>query len=89
MVILYACNSLTNFQYEVHAMTGNGSYVNLVKLACTKKVGKSLWVNLFSASFSQFEPLCVAAARHPPAENSSNYATAARRRTKQQQQKQQ
>jgi len=28
----YACNSLTNFQYEVHAMTGNGNQVNLLKL---------------------------------------------------------
>jgi hypothetical protein len=23
----YPCNSLTNFTYEVHAMTGNGNYV--------------------------------------------------------------
>jgi hypothetical protein len=28
----YVFNSLTNFGYEVHAMTGNGSYVNLLKL---------------------------------------------------------
>ena len=28
----YAYNSLTNFQYEVHAMTGNGNQVNLLKL---------------------------------------------------------
>jgi len=28
----YACNSLTNFQYEVHAMTGNRNQVNLLKL---------------------------------------------------------
>ena len=27
-----ACNSLTNFEYEPHAMTGNGNYVNLQKL---------------------------------------------------------
>ena len=27
-----ACNSLTNFEYEPHAMTGNGNYVNLLKL---------------------------------------------------------
>ena len=29
----YACNSLTNFEYEVYAMTGNGNYLNLLKLA--------------------------------------------------------
>ena len=29
----YACNSLTNFEYEGHAMTGNGNHVNLLKLA--------------------------------------------------------
>ena len=32
-----------SFQYEVHAMTGNGSYVNLLKFV------KSRQVNLFSA----------------------------------------
>ena len=29
-------NSLTNFSYEAHATTGNGSYVNLLKLAYYK-----------------------------------------------------
>jgi len=29
----YACNDLTSFEYEAHAMTGNGSYVNLLKVA--------------------------------------------------------
>ena len=28
----YACNSLTDFESEVHAMTGNGNQVNLLKL---------------------------------------------------------
>ena len=28
----YACNSLTSFEYEGHAMTGNGNHVNLLKL---------------------------------------------------------
>ena len=28
-----ACNSLTNFEYEAHSMTGNGNQVNLLKLA--------------------------------------------------------
>ena len=25
------CNSLTNYEYVVHTMTGNGNYVNLLK----------------------------------------------------------
>ena len=29
----HACNDLTNFEYLVHAMNGNGSYVDLKKLA--------------------------------------------------------
>ena len=29
----YACNTLTNFEYEVHAMTGNVDQVNLMELA--------------------------------------------------------
>ena len=28
----FACNNLTHFEYEMHAITGNGSYVNLHKL---------------------------------------------------------
>jgi uncharacterized protein YbbK (DUF523 family) len=28
-----ACNSLTNYKYEGHTMTGNGSYVNLLKVS--------------------------------------------------------
>ena len=28
----YDCSSLTNFEYEVNEMTGNRSYVNLLKL---------------------------------------------------------
>ena len=27
------CNDLTNFEYVVRAMTGNGSYMNFQKLA--------------------------------------------------------
>ena len=27
----YACDSLTNFECKTHAMTGNGSYVKLLK----------------------------------------------------------
>ena len=29
----YACNSLTNFEYGAHAMTGNGSYLNFLNFA--------------------------------------------------------
>ena len=28
------CTSLTNYEYEAHAITGNGYYVNLLKHAC-------------------------------------------------------
>ena len=28
----YAFNSLTNFEYEANAMTGNKNYVNMLKL---------------------------------------------------------
>ena len=28
----YACNSMTNFEYEAHSMTGNGNKVNVLKL---------------------------------------------------------
>jgi len=31
-----AYNSLTNFEYEVNELTGNGNYVNLLKLAGKK-----------------------------------------------------
>lgn len=27
----YACNSLTNLKFKAHAMTGNKSYVNILK----------------------------------------------------------
>ena len=42
----YGCNSLTNFEYKVHEMTGNGSNVNLLTLGREKKIVKSLQVNL-------------------------------------------
>ena len=42
----YVCNSLTNFEYEVYAMTGNGNYLNLLKLAWKKPV-KSLQVLIY------------------------------------------
>ena len=29
----HTCNDLTNFEYEVHARNGNGSYLNFQKLA--------------------------------------------------------
>ena len=36
--ITYVCSSLTNFEYEVKEMTGNGSDLNFLKLA-----GKNSW----------------------------------------------
>ena len=39
-----ACKDLTNFEYEVHPTTGNGSYVNL-QGTCLEKLVKSLQVN--------------------------------------------
>ena len=53
-----ACNDLTNFEYVVHVMTGNGCYVNLQKLAW-KNSWNHFWVNLFSTDFSLLEPLCA------------------------------
>ena len=29
----HACKDLTNFEYEAHAMTGNGSFLNMLELA--------------------------------------------------------
>jgi hypothetical protein len=36
----YACNDLTNFEGEAQAMTGNGSYLNMLKLACKNSLNK-------------------------------------------------
>ena len=47
----YACNSLTNFEYQDLAMTGNGSYVCESAETCLEKLVKSHRVNLFSAGF--------------------------------------
>ena len=41
---IYACKSLTSFEYEVHAMAGNGNQVNLI---CMEKLVKSHQGNLF------------------------------------------
>jgi hypothetical protein len=38
-VKLYAYNSLTNFEYEVHKITGNGTCVNRLKI-CLQKIRK-------------------------------------------------
>ena len=53
-----ACNDLTNFEYEAQAMTGNGSYVNMMKRNLLSKHVKSHQVNLFLADFSYLELLC-------------------------------
>ena len=52
LVIQYACNSLTNFQYEGNAMNGNGNHGDLQNLA-RKKFVKLHQVNLFLAVFSK------------------------------------
>ena len=53
----YAYNSLTNFQYEVHAMTGNGNQVNLPKLGWKNSWNHFKWI--FLAGFSRLKPLCA------------------------------
>ena len=50
----YACNDLTNFEYAVHAIAGNGSFLNWQKL---EKLVNSLCENLFLAGFCVLEPL--------------------------------
>ena len=47
----YACNSLTNFEYDLHAME--------IILICLKTFVKSIQENLFSADFSHSKPLSV------------------------------
>ena len=32
----YVCNSLTDFEYEVHTMTGNGNHLNMLKFTLKK-----------------------------------------------------
>jgi hypothetical protein len=47
----YVCNSFTNIEYQVHAMTGNGNQMNLQKLGW-KIFVKSDQVFLFLAGFN-------------------------------------
>ena len=56
----YACNDLTNFEGEPQVLTGNGSYVNMLKLACKNSLNK-IKLMYFSAGFSQWESLWGAA----------------------------
>ena len=51
----YACNSLTNFEYEAHTITGNG---NQSAESCLEKLVKSHLVNLLLAGLNPLEPLC-------------------------------
>ena len=60
-----ACNDLTSFEYEVHDLTGNGSYVSFV----LEKLVKSLWANLFPASFNQLKP--PSRRRRPPSSSTA------------------
>ena len=54
----YACNSLTCFGYEAHAISGNGNCLNPTENELEKFV-KFNQVNLFSAHLSHLEPLCA------------------------------
>ena len=45
------CNDLTSFEYEVYAMTGNGSYLKLQKLA-----RKNREITLGELIFGGFKP---------------------------------
>ena len=49
-----AYNSLTNFEFEVNELTGNGNYVNLLKLA-GKKNREITSSQLFFGGFEPFE----------------------------------
>ena len=55
-----ASNDLTNFKCKAQAMTGNGNFGIMLRLS-PKKLVKTLWLNLFSASFSSLELVCAAA----------------------------
>ena len=44
------CNSLTNFEYEVHTVTGNGNLFESAEIYF-EKIVKIHQVNLFSAGF--------------------------------------
>ena len=57
-----ACNNLTCFECEVYIITGNGNYVNHLKLALRKFV-KSQQVNLFCGGFYPFQTTAVHIAR--------------------------
>ena len=61
-VLTYACNNLTNLEYEVHPFTGNGNeesgFEKTVKSQCIKLNSE---VNLFLAGFMHLVPLCEAA----------------------------
>ena len=47
----------TIWKYEVHAITGNGNYANLLKLI--RKISEiTIKVNLFLAGFRHLEPMC-------------------------------
>ena len=37
------CNNLTNFEYEAHATTGNGSYVNLLVKTFENTLGELIF----------------------------------------------
>ena len=66
-------NDLTNFECKEHAMTGNGSYVNMLKLTW-----KNSWNHIkliFLAGFSLLESLCYIAAADDNAATAAATAT--------------
>ena len=52
--------NLTNFKCKAQALTENGHFGIMLRLS-PKKLVKTLWLNLFSASFSSLELVCAAA----------------------------
>ena len=53
----YACNNLTSFEFQVHAITGKGNDVNRSAETCFEKFVKSQQVNLFCGGFYTLELL--------------------------------
>ena len=53
----YACNNLTSFDFQVHAITGNGNDVNQLKLALKNLWNHNKWT-YFVADFIHWELLC-------------------------------
>ena len=44
---IYDCNSLTNFKFEAHPITGNGSWVNFLKFAWKNSWNLTKWTYIW------------------------------------------